>query len=85
MTNKDIKTCLASLIIKDLQIETTTKCDFRPSIPAKVKGRTRASAGEGVENRPNSHILVRYKLVQLSTVHFIRMNRILKDTSYFPQ
>ena len=50
MANKHMKRCSASLIMRGIHIETTTRCHLLPTRMATVKNKTKNSVGKDVEN-----------------------------------
>ena len=51
MANKHMKTCSASLVIREMQIKTTMGYDLTPVRMAIINKPTNNNAGEGVEKR----------------------------------
>ena len=51
MANKHMKTCSASLVIREMQIKTTMRNDLTPVRMAIINKPTNNNAGEGVEKR----------------------------------
>ena len=53
MANRHMKKCSASLIFREVQIETTMRYHFTPVRMAIISKSTNNNAGEGVEKRGN--------------------------------
>ena len=54
MTNKHMKSCSTSLIIREIQIKTTVRCYLTPTRMAINKSTNNINAGEGMEEREPS-------------------------------
>ena len=55
MANKHMKRCSTSLIIREMQIKTTTRHHFMPVRMAAIQKSTSNNPGEGVEKREHSY------------------------------
>ena len=55
MANKHMKRCSTSLIIREMQIETTVRYHFTTVRMAAIKKSKAINAGEGVEKREPSY------------------------------
>ena len=55
MTNKHMKRCSTSLIIREMQIKTTMRYHFTPVRMAVIQSLQAINAGEGVERREPSY------------------------------
>ena len=55
MANKHMKRCSTSLIIREMQIKTTTRYHYTPVRMAAIQKSTAINAGEGVEKREPSY------------------------------
>ena len=55
MANKHMKRCSTSLIIREMQIETTMKYHFMPARMAAIQNLQAINAGKGVEKREPSY------------------------------
>ena len=55
MANKHMKRCSTSLIIREIQTNTTTKYHFMPVRMAAIQKSQTINAGEGVEKREPSY------------------------------
>ena len=53
MTNKRMKRCLTSLIMREMQIETIVRCHITPNGHHQKKNLQAINAGENVEKREN--------------------------------
>ena len=56
MANKHMKKCSASLIIKEMQIKTTTRYHLTPVRLANINSPQITKAGGGVEKKPSSTV-----------------------------
>ena len=57
MANKYMKRCSTSLIIREIQIKTTTRYHYTPVRMAAIQSLKAINAGEGVEKRESSYIV----------------------------
>ena len=55
MANKHMKRCSTSLIIREMQINTTVRYHFMPVRMAAIQKSQSINAGEGVEKRESSY------------------------------